>query len=631
MCDSADHELELEYQSETELGNDSLTATRRSFLKGAGWLAATSAMLSGTSVFSRVTRAFAATPTGAQGPIPMAMHIHSSFSEGSASMLAQLSEARRNNVPVVWFTEHDWRMSAHGYRQAVHFDSLLKETEAPNKAWQWREMVKGKPVNKGGGIVTAPVSPLDPHPPGAMHVMVQAGPNRQSSFSYGVDANKARLNYKANLAGHSLSIEIFPSTVGPDAWLELRILCSQRPAMNGRPAGGYSLVYRFGTAQAGHAAHGLEGVVSIPAVTGQWNSVTLKPVDDIAALWPDLQADDNSMRGLWLGATGVNSSVAEGYFDYLRFDRDAAGDVPLAVQSRLLDAYRPQFSELSIYSGLEVSLEGNHINWLGGDQHLYQYPGSAVLEVDPTFATFASDLIHQRGGLSSTNHPFTASVAPDGTPLQQETLRRDVAKVLLGNRANHSDIFEVGYRSRGSCNLETHMGLWDTLSRNGLWLTGNGASDNHDGSVGSWATDTNRFFTHAWSPSAGLPDLMACLASGRVFVGEMGSFSGALDISVEGNPMGSISVLPGRLQRTLTISGSQLPTGGSVEVVQGPVDYGGVATPDPGTNVVTTLTASLVQGGADVLLDTSASSFVRLNVLDGSGKRVGFSNPVWLL
>jgi hypothetical protein len=111
----------------------------------------------------------------------------------------------------------------------------------------------------------------------------------------------------------------------------------------------------------------------------------------------------------------------------------------------------------------------------------------------------------------------------------------------------------------------------------------------------------------------------------------MGSFSGALDISVEGNPMGSISVLPGRLQRTLTISGSQLPTGGSVEVVQGPVDYAGVATPDPGTNVVTTLTASLVQGGADVLLDTSASSFVRLNVLDGSGKRVGFSNPVWLL
>ena len=63
-------------------------------------------------------------PTGTAGafakpsrdPVSMAMHIHSSFSEGIASMDAHLYQAHRLGVDVIWWTDHDFRKMAHGYR-----------------------------------------------------------------------------------------------------------------------------------------------------------------------------------------------------------------------------------------------------------------------------------------------------------------------------------------------------------------------------------------------------------------------------------------------------------------------------------------------------------------------------------
>ncbi|HZC26354.1 MAG TPA: hypothetical protein VE287_04980, partial [Actinopolymorphaceae bacterium] len=63
-------------------------------------------------------------------PVSMALHTHSCFSEGGsfaaggggASMLAQLEQASRSNVDVVWWTDHDWRMEAFGYYDGIAFD-----------------------------------------------------------------------------------------------------------------------------------------------------------------------------------------------------------------------------------------------------------------------------------------------------------------------------------------------------------------------------------------------------------------------------------------------------------------------------------------------------------------------------
>ena len=57
----------------------------------------------------------------------MAMHIHSSFSEQNGSMDGHLSQATKNAVDVLWWTDHDHRMDAINYRDVTHFTSFSEK------------------------------------------------------------------------------------------------------------------------------------------------------------------------------------------------------------------------------------------------------------------------------------------------------------------------------------------------------------------------------------------------------------------------------------------------------------------------------------------------------------------------
>jgi hypothetical protein len=228
------------------------------------------------------------------------------------------------------------------------------------------------------------------------------------------------------------------------------------------------------------------------------------------------------------------------------------------------------------------------------------------------------------------NHPFGTKTGTPATQAQQDTKRRSVAKKFLDRHLCDVDIVETGYRLRTGMGLETHQALFDTFIRSGYWVTATGVNDNHAGTIGSWNKEPNHFYSTLWAASAAESDLLAALRSGQVFVGELGAFDGYLDVSVEGNPMGSVSVKPGAGSRELTATAMELPAGSYVEVLRGPVDYSNSV--DPGTSVVQTLpAAAFATGQATMGVDASTSCFVRLNVVDASGRRVAFSNPVMLL
>lgn len=94
-------------------------------------------------------------------------------------------------------------------------------------------------------------------------------------------------------------------------------------------------------------------------------------------------------------------------------------------------------------------------------------------------------------------------------------------------------------------------------------------------------------------------------------------------------PMGAVDVSSASSHR-LKVSVGNLPAGGRVEILSGPVDYANRV--DPGTSLVSTLTASSLTGGvATVTVSTSASRFVRATVRNASGTIVGAGNPIWLL
>jgi hypothetical protein len=168
------------------------------------------------------------------------------------------------------------------------------------------------------------------------------------------------------------------------------------------------------------------------------------------------------------------------------------------------------------------------------------------------------------------------------------------------------------------------------MSRNAVFLTGNGANDDHYAQ--DWYGLQNNWFTSVWAASTAQPDLLAALAAGRAWCGSLSGYRGSLDLLADGScPMGSVSV--SRVtSRGLVASATGIPAGGSLQILQGAVDYAGTAGLQANTVVIGRYKAAELAGGSVTQqVDTSADSFVRSQVLDASGAVAGLSNPLWLL
>jgi len=564
----------------------------------------------------------------------MAMHVHSSFSEQDGSMDAQLVQAATNSVDVLWWTDHDARMDGIGYRKTVHFTSLTAEAGAAGESgpWTWTKTQSG-PVaaGSGGGIVASPSSPLDPVAGGSLHLSVKSATTAPARYGYYADSYPAGWNYRDNLTGQSLAVEVLPTSGWTRGYLELAITTSYHQATAGRPAGDYSVSYRFvptGT-PAQRTASGIQGVVTVPVTPGVWNSVSLTPSSDIAALWPDLDHRDFALFMLTLNAASTGDTVG-GYFDYLRFTRRMSGEVMLLLQHDMQAALAPKYPTIVQRQGLEVSWLLPHLNWFGGAVVVPNYGTT-------TWATYAHYLqttlvpqIHTARGLVSYNHPYGYGGGPLVPVAKQDALLHQVAGTLLATRALGTDLLEVGYPVRQGVNLGHHVALWDVMSRNAIFLTGNGTNDDHIGQ--NWPGITNNWYTSTWAASTAEADLLAALAAGRAWCAALSGYRGSLDLLVDGtSPMGSATI-SALASRRLTAYATGLPAAGSLQVLRGAVDYAGTAALTANTKLIATYPASALAGGfVTIPVDTSHDCFVRTQVLNASGTVVALSNPIWLL
>jgi len=610
--------------------------SRRRFLVGSA--GALGGLVAGSSIGVRPARAAAGVGPAGYTDVSMAMHVHMSFSEGAGSYDAQLAEAARAGIDVLWPSEHDWRMSALDYVPRLRF--LTNESYDGRKV-TYASVTAGSLKLSGGGLGATPRSPNDPDG-GALRAYAVSSGTAPASKRFSVSSTNSTL--KANLTGQRISLDVRPELIGPNAWLEVLLKLSYHPAQAGRPAGQYSLSYRLGTAPRKVSKAGLQGIITVPVRSGEWTSIVLDPVADIAAVWPDLLAPgDNNLSGLLFGATSRKSARAEGVFANVRFERNqTSGDVPLRVQDGLFVAYAAAYPDVTVHRSLEVSYYSDHSNWFGGNFSLIDY--STAPEAD--FTTWATAQQHLKGGLASLNHPLGGSAPALGQDAML-TKRRNVAKALLARSTPVSgvDILETGYRQKGGVDLETHLALWDTMSRNGILLAGTGVSDNHGGTAGSWTSEANRFATHVWVADDTFartePALIEALAARRVFCRELGGYAGQIWLEAAGDPtVGELAPVPmggtstsGLDGRSLSITCSGIPSGGQVNVVTGPVDKPGASDPNPGTAVTRAFQAGdfSVDDSVELAIDTRRSTFARIDVLNGSGRRVAFSNPIWLL
>jgi hypothetical protein len=572
----------------------------------------------------------------------MAMHIHSSFSEQSGSMDSQLFQAASNSVDVLWWTDHDARMDGIGYRRTVHFTSLTAETGGPGERgpWTWRKTESGPLASSsGGGIVGTPSSPNDPVAGGSLHLTAKSGTTGLAKYGYFADCHPAGWNYRDNLTGQSLTIDVLLDGNWERGYLELLIASSYHQAAGGRPAGDYTLSYRFVPpgVPASRVRHGISGVVTIPVVPtsghNPWCTVTIRPARDIAALWPDLDYRDFALWGLTLSAASDGDKVS-GYFDYLRFSRRLSGEVLLRQQADMAAAASRRYPAVVQRQGLEVSWGVPHINWFGGAVVIPDYAKTTLRTYPEFLRGTVVPQIHAAGGLVSYNHPYGYGDPARLPVAEQNALLAGVARKLLPTAtrpaALGADLLEVGYNLRQGVDLGHHVALWDIMSRNAVFLTGNGTSDDHFGQ--DWRGIINNWVTSTWATSTTESDLLASLAAGRAWCGSLRAFRGSLDLLVDGScPMGSVSVSRATSRR-LVASATRVPAGGALQVIQGAVDYAGTAGLTADTKVIGVYPARDLAGGSVAQpIDTRQDSFVRTQVLSAAGDVISLSNPVWLL
>ena len=575
--------------------------TRRGFLGavGAGVLLPAAVRLPAAAAASRVLSGF-----GGGRALRAAMHVHGSWSEGTGSWQAQFQQAAANGYDLLYLTDHDIRMLARGYLSSLSGVALTGSSTGTFAQ-------KASTVSAGGLRLLAE----------------SAAATAVAAVTLTLPEAKAKSALRTSISGFTIRQTVTRAALTGGATYEITVPLSYHPAAGGRPAGQYTIVYRFGV-PAGRSVQGLTGTVGAPA-PAPGSVLTLSPETDAAALWPDLLAIDNVAAGLSFTARsprrGAVADVAVGSTTFGRSRSSAAAVI--ADQARVVSTYQPGHPGLVARASTEISIGHPHANPLGLPQWLPDY-GSLPTAHDAQYRAIVEQ-VHARGGVISWNHPFGDDSPPLLAPAARDAKRRQVFADLLAVDLFGMDVIEVGYNTRGGVDAATHLALWDTLSRAGRFLTGNGTSDDHSGK--GWKSLNNGYATGLWATSAGDAAIATALSTGRAFAGHAGRWPGGeIDMLVDGTvPMGGVSV-GGAGTRQLAIAATALPAGSSVQVVSGPVDYAGAV--DPGTSVVGTLSASAFTGGpVTVPVSATGSRFYRAQVVSSAGALLGSGNPVWLL
>ncbi|MGE5293097.1 MAG: hypothetical protein ACM3ML_39120 [Micromonosporaceae bacterium] len=540
-------------------------------------------------------------------PLRVAMHVHGSWSEAVASWHAQFQQASANALDVLYLTDHDFRAMALGYA-----------TSLSGVPW----------VISSTGTFAQKASTVNG---GSIRLLAESS-SATASATVTMRADEltfAKNKLRTSIAGITITQKITSAVLTNGARYEVVVPLSYHPATAGRPAGQYQLVYRFGGAPGRwKEGNGLTGVVRAPTPSAGSVQV-LNPATDVAAIWPDLVTIDNCFYGLsFVARSPKRTAVADVRVASMTFTRtqNSAASV-IANQAAIVSAYRSRYPAVTAYRQTEISKHLPDLNTFGMPQWLPDY--STFSTVHDTLYKQLVDRVHALGGIVSYNHPFGYNMGPLLSAADQTAKRRQLFTSMNARHAFGADILEVGYAVRGQVDAATHIALWDTFSRNGTFLTGNGVNDDHSGQ--GWKTIKNGFFTGIWAASRSDTGLAAALRAGRAFTAHLGRYPrGELDMLVDGTVrMGKVSVST-KTSRQLAIYAANVPSGATVQLIAGPVDYAGQV--DPGTTVARSFAApAFANGVVTVSVNTSSNRFYRVQVRSSTGEIIGTGNPVWLL
>jgi hypothetical protein len=511
----------------------------------------TRAVSTGLRVGALVAGTAAAALTFARTPAPerawsAQLHVHGSFSEGVGSMDSHVFEAQRVGVDVLWWSDHDYRITASRTLTAFGFEAAVSPF-GPGEPWEPRtrreERYKNRLVATEDELSSGKVAHTEPACQGEKSLRVR-GANRTEVF----EQHMVELETNGGLATRPIAgevtvrVSVLSMKAGPNAGGVIEVLLSEHPT-----EGGEILAHRLRYVQSNESTDprrdGTTLEVPLPFVLGEWNHYELPLTRQVVEGFPELVGEDNSLHRLRFGVRSRGGVPAAVHFDDLRIEQTLSAADAFAKQRELIAAVAAQRADVVQHQGVEVSYLGPHLNEISVAPELLDldavFAEGADLDDDALQALYTRRAVegaHARGGLISLNHFFGAG---EGS-LRAPENRPDALARLVEARLHGADLIEVGYRDRGGRSLADYLWVWDRLPQHGLFPVGTGVSDSHGGPLGRWDTGVNNWVTWIWAPSTERADLIAGLRAGRAFFGDIVHFDGTLDLVAGEHRMGSL-------------------------------------------------------------------------------------------
>ena len=568
-------------------------------------------------------------PTSARGePVWSAqLHLHGPFSEGTASIDSHSFEARDVGADVLWWSEHDFRITSYGAHDRFGFEA--KNEEAPmsplvvqgektgRDVWLYEKHADRRAV--GGWEL------VDDHSQGEHALLMRVkGKNKNFEGRYiRLGSENSRLN-RPLAAGVKVQLAVKPLASGPDAHGVVLFDLSDHPV---EPRGEevdleqLELRYVVGGPAFEPLLEGSTYSVHLAVPDDEWTEVELDVTGDAERGFPAISGRDNSLNRIGFGAEARAGTDFECLFDDLRLSESVPAGEMFAAQRELLGEVGQGYPSLRQLQGSEISYVAEHLNEFSVGTELLDYAAlEAELEAEDratpeefrklVFERAISNA-HARGGLISLNHMFGASWL-DRSKKDKRTAALEEVRDLL---AAGVDLLEVGYVSRGGQRLSDHLWVWDKLSAEGLPVVGTGVSDSHGGEQQRWRTGKNNFVTWLFAPTTDKADLIEALRAGRVFFGDLVVFDGSFDLLTDrGFAMGQI-VLTDRTELEYTILADGVRPNHSLHVIEN-------------ARHVDTLFAKGIEYPRTLTLAPEGPTFVRAEIHDRQDEPKVFTNPL---
>jgi hypothetical protein len=574
------------------------------------------------------------------------LHVHGSFSEGVGSIDSHLAEAKAVGVDVVWWSDHDFRITSYRHVTTYGFDAEREPLDA-GEDWTARgeleagykkglQLRRFPPPRRGRGKSGVPDDGRSSATFGEEHAR-EGTPNlRLSHAAMGaMDFERMRGRFQAHRGLHhrplaseiTLRVWVLPFAHDGDGRAYVDLQLSEHSRQRSVPVRRYGVRYYLSNEDT--EPWRVSGQLNVPLAfrAGEWNELVLPVTDDVVAGFPFIVGADNTLGAIEFGVEARAQAEPIAHFDELRIEQEIRGPAAYARQRELLEEVGRAHPGPQQHQGVEISWGSLHLNEFSVDTQLLDYDEllhESGLEEDDAapfddhvfgalVAQRALSAAHARGGLLSYNHMFGASM-PGAEPefSAEELLEELVATRLLG-----AELLEVGYRERGGRTLAEHLWVWDRLSERGLFPVGIGVSDSHGGPDARWNGAPNNFVTWIFAPTADKAALIEGLRRGRAFFGDRVLFDGELDlVTARGFRMGQI-VLTDRDEASVEVSVRGLGELDELYVVDA-------------SGVVTRVRADGATQTAEHALG-AVPGFVRAEIVDANREVKVVSNPIHIL